>query len=95
MRQHQTHQATLLFNRAILAWEETWRWLALMERSPENGESEPEPFDAEAQEAFQELIEQGKTITGNFLRYGDLSESMDHDWQAVKTKGLNLSLIHI
>lgn len=89
MRQHQTHQATLLFNQAILAWDEAWRWVALMEPAAEDGEGEPAPFDAEEQKAFYALIEQGKIITENFLRYGELSEAIEDDWQDVKTQGLN------
>jgi len=89
LRLNQRHQANLLLKNAMLAWEESWRWVPLMAPTARRGESEPAPYDPKTQEAFYSLIRRGQAMTETLLREGRLSEASADDWQTVKPKGLN------
>ncbi len=86
MRQNSHQQATLCFQRAITAWEESWRWVPWM--APSSAEGEAAPYDRATQDAFYALIEQGKAVTETLCRERRLPEAVGDDWAAVKPKGM-------
>jgi hypothetical protein len=89
LRQNQIHQANLLLEKAVVAWEESWRWVPLMTPSAGQGDADPEPYDVKTQEAFYALIRQGQAMTESLLREGRLADGSPDDWFAVKPKSLN------
>ncbi|MDH3658713.1 MAG: tetratricopeptide repeat protein [Alphaproteobacteria bacterium] len=89
LRQDQIHQANLCFQRAVDAWEDSWRWIPLMTPSAGQDEVEPKPYDQGTQAAFYDLIRQGKAVTKTLWQENRLPETVGDDWLAVKPKGMN------
>lgn len=88
LRQKSIHQANAHFERAMIAWEESWCWIPWMAPSTKPGEDEAAPYDRETQEAFYNLIRQGKEITEVLWRENRLSAVEGDDWQTVKPKSM-------
>jgi|GEM_PF-5033084 len=89
LRQGQDHQANMYFQRALIAWEESWRWIPWMTPSSSVDESEAAPYDQGTQDAFYALVKQGKTITERTFRERQLPDVDNDDWSAVKPKSMN------
>ncbi len=86
VRREQIHQANTCFSQAMIAWEESWRWIPWMAPSTKPGELEAAPYDKETQEGFYALIRRGRDITEKLWRENQLSEAEGDDWAAVKPK---------
>lgn len=88
LRQRQLHQANIYFRQAILAWDDSWRWIPWMAPSVSQGEAEAIPYDQATQDAFYALIRQGRTITETLQRDHRLPEAAGDDWATVKPRGM-------
>jgi hypothetical protein len=86
LRQNQMHQANIYFRRAVDAWEDSWRWVPWM--SAAKG-PEPAPFERTAQDAFYDLIRQGRMNTEELWREQRLPDAHGDDWRSVKPRVMN------
>lgn len=89
VRREQIHQANTCFSQAMIAWEDSWRWIPWMTPSTEPGESEAAPYDQTTQESFYALIRRGQGITEMLWRENQLSKEEGDDWSKVKPKTMN------
>lgn len=89
LRQDQLHQANKYFQQAVDAWEDSWRWIPWMAPSASDDEGEPKPYDHATQDAFYDLIHQGKAITETLWQEQRLLPAAGDDWHTVKPKGMN------
>jgi hypothetical protein len=77
-RQRQDYQAKRLFEDAILAWGETWRWIHLMTPRPAGvagqleASNQLEIYDARQRRAFTALAERGRLVTLRLERHDEL-----------------------
>lgn len=88
VRRESIHQANSYFQQAMIAWEESWRWIPWMAPSTEPDEAEAAPYDRETQEGFYALIRRGQAITEMLWRENQLSEVEGDDWSKVKPKAM-------
>lgn len=84
IRQAQIHQAGKLFQKALLSWEDSWRWVPLMVPPRQPDETEAGQYGEAAQKDFYTVIERGRLITKAIEREhcppeGDLTQ-----WQKIK-----------
>lgn len=89
LRQKNIHQANTYFQRAMIAWEDSWCWIPWMMPSKAQGEGEATPYDRETQEAFYNLVRQGQGMTEMLWRENRLSEADGDDWPAVRPRSMN------
>lgn len=88
LRRSQIHQANSYFQRALGAWEDSWRWVPCMTPSAGPGETDVKPYDRETQDIFYALIRRGRTITETLATEHRLSPAEGDDWATVKPKGM-------
>jgi hypothetical protein len=87
--QKQIHQANVYFQRAMDAWEDSWRWIPWMTPATGPGGTAPAPYHRAAHDGFYALIGQGRAITETLWRERRLPEAPGDDWQQVKPRGMN------
>ncbi|MGI9485590.1 MAG: tetratricopeptide repeat protein [Geminicoccaceae bacterium] len=88
VRRESIHQANNYFQRAMIAWEESWCWIPWMAPSTKPDEVEAAPYDRETQEGFYALIRRGQAITETLWRENRLSETEGDDWSKVKPNAM-------
>jgi hypothetical protein len=89
-RQRQDYQAKRLFEDALRAWDETWRWIHLMTPRPAGASERLESsnhleiYDPAARRAFTALAERGRAATGRIERYDELPQGGLAEWFEIK-----------
>lgn len=93
-RQRQDYQAKQLFEQAIAAWGETWRWIQLMTPQPAGaavrleGSNQLEVYDAASRSTFTALAERGRAATMRLERYDELPRGGLEEWHEIKPRRL-------
>jgi hypothetical protein len=93
-RQRQDYQAKRLFEDALVAWGETWRWIHLMTPQPAGIADGPERsnrleiYDAAARTTFAALAERGRVTTAWLERYDELPAGGLTEWLQIKPRRL-------
>jgi len=93
-RLRQDYQAKRLFEDALLAWSETWRWIYLMTPRPAvaaervSQSNQLAIYDAAARRAFTRLAERGRDATARLERYDVLPEGGLAEWFEIKPRRL-------
>ncbi len=85
----QTHLANAQFLQAMIAWDESWRWVPLMTPTPRHGETDPKPYDRKTQDAFYALIKQGQKFTETMWQENRLPEAGPDDWASVRPHAMS------
>ncbi len=94
-RRGQAYQANRLFEGALLAWADSWRWILLMTPARRAQTSRPadsdrlEIYDPAARACFTALAERGRAATENLERYDQLPEPGLADWLELKPRRLS------
>ncbi len=93
-RRRQDYQAKRLFEDALLAWDETWRWIHLMTPQPTvvservTQSNQLAIYDAAARDAFTRLAERGREATACLERRDELPEGGLAEWFEIKPRRL-------
>ena len=94
-RRRQDYQAKRLFEDALAAWADSWRWIALMTpdhpaRLPRSTQSDQlETYDARARAYFIALAERGQIATERLERHDELPKEGLVDWLELKPRRLS------
>jgi hypothetical protein len=94
-RQRQDYQAKRLFEEALTAWGDSWRWILLMTPRPAGAWQRPEHsnqlevYDPIACSWFSALAERGRLATARLERYDELPASGLAEWFDIKPHRLN------
>lgn len=81
IRQNQLHRATLLLADAVRCWEDSWRWVPLMQPLPADGQREENRFDEATQQEFYDFIKKGQAITETLAAERKLPLGGLEDWE--------------
>ena len=91
-RQRQDYQAKRLFEDALVAWDDSWRWIYLMTRRPVDAASQLrhsdrlEVYGPTARSAFGALAERGRGATARLERYDELPAGGLAAWFEIKPR---------
>jgi hypothetical protein len=94
-RQRHDYQAKRLFEEALAAWDDSWRWILLMTPRPAGAwhrlehSNQLEVYDAVACSWFSALAERGRLATARLERYDELPAGGLVDWFDIKPPRLN------
>ena len=89
-RRRQDYQAKRLFEEALTAWDDSWRWILLMTPRPAGAwqrlehSNQLEVYDAVACSWFSALAERGRLATARLERYDELPAGGLADWFDIK-----------
>ena len=91
-RRRQDYQAKQLFEDALTAWGDSWRWIYLMTPRPAGAwprlerSNRLEVYDPTARSAFAALAERGRAATARLERYDELPEGGLAAWLDMKPR---------
>jgi len=91
-RRRQDHQAKRLFDDALVAWDDSWRWIHLMTPRPVGAASrlrhsdQLEVYRPAARNAFAALAERGRAATARLERYDELPAGGLATWFEIKPR---------
>ena len=94
-RRRQDYQAKRLFEDALLAWDDSWRWIHLMTPRPAGAWQRPEQsnrlevYGPTARSAFAALAERGRAATARLERYDELPEGGLAAWFDLRPRRMN------
>jgi len=94
-RQRQDYQAKRLFEDALAAWGDSWRWIHVMTPRPAGAwqrlehTNQLEVYDPGARSAFSALAERGRVATARLERYDELPEGGLAAWFDLRPRRMN------